>query len=200
VFAAFEIARDFETGLGGRLMLSAPQRMAIVVGYLIVALGRGVLVVVVLWGVALATGMPVKGSAVDLAGLIALALLLNLATALYGAGIALRFQTTASGVLILIPVFMVLFMTPVFVPLAKLTGWLGTAAHINPLTPAMEAGRGFLADDPVKVGLAFGAAAGLVLVFSLWAARGMRRAERGPGGRGGGGGGPRRGPRARRGG
>jgi ABC-2 type transport system permease protein len=190
VFASFEIARDFEIGLGGRLMLSAPKRMAIIAGYLIVALGRGVIVVAVVWAVALITGMPVRGSAVDIAALVALALLLNVATALYGAGVALRFQTSASGVLILIPVFMVLFLTPVFVPLKRLSGWLSTAASINPLTPVVEAARGFLAHSPTKVGLAFGAAAGLVVVFLLFAVRGMRKAERGPGGSA-----PRRRPR-----
>lgn len=194
VFSAFDIARDFEIGLGARLMLSAPKRMAIVVGYVIVGLGRGVVSVAVIWAVALLTGMPVRGDALDLAGLTALVLLMNIATTLYGAGIALRFQTTASGVLILIPVFMVLFLTPVFVQLKSLTGWLKTAAHINPITPVLEAGRGFLAHSPTKVGLAFACAGGLVVVFALWAATGMRKAARGPGGT------PRRrrGPRARR--
>jgi ABC-2 type transport system permease protein len=197
VFSAFDIARDYENGFGQRLMLAAPRRMALITGYVIVSFGRGLLVIGVVWGVALATGMPVRGDAIDVAAIIALALLLNLATALWGAGIALRFQTTASGVLILIPTFMALFMTPVFEPRHRLSGWLRTAADINPLTAPMEAGRGFLAHDRVSVGLGFAVAAGLVLLMMLWATRGMHKAERGPGGtpprR------PRGGPRARRG-
>jgi ABC-2 type transport system permease protein len=191
VFTAFDIATDYESGLGSRLMLAAPRRMAIVSGYLLVAVGRALLTIAVVWATALATGMPVRGGALEIAGLVALALLLNIATTLYGAGIALRFQSTASGVLVLIPVFMVLFLTPVFTPRDKLASWLQTAAGVNPLTPPMEAGRGFLADDPVSVGLAFAIAGGLVIAFWLWAVRGMRKAERGPGGAG------RRGPRRR---
>lgn len=183
VFGGIDVARDFESGFNQRLMLAAPQRMAIVAGYLIVALARGVLVVGLVWAVAVATGMPVRGTALDLAGLVALALLLNLATTLYGTGIVLRLQTTAAGVLILIPTFMVLFITPVFAPRHKLTGWLQTAADVNPLTPPMEAGRGLLANHPVSVGLAFAAAGGLVVVFAVWAVRGMRKAEKGPSGR-----------------
>jgi ABC-2 type transport system permease protein len=181
VFTAFEIAIDYQSGMGNRLMLASPRRMAIITGYLIVALGRGLVAVVAVWAVALAIGMPVRGGVPEIAGLVVLALLLNLATTLYGAGIALRFQSTASGVLILIPVFMVMFTTPVFSPREDLSGWLHAVASVNPLTALVEAGRGFLADDPVSVGLAFAVSGALLIAFSAWAARGMQRAEQGPG-------------------
>lgn len=180
-FTAFDIAIDFESGMGRRFMLAAPRRMSIVTGYLIVAIGRAVLGIAVVWAVALATGMPVRGQALEIVALVALALLLTVATALYGAGIALRFQSTPSNVLILIPVFMALFLTPVFTPRDELGSWLKTAAGVNPLTAPMEAGRGFLAGDPVSVGLSFAVAGGLVIAFWLWAVRGMRKAEQGPG-------------------
>lgn len=191
VFTTFDIAADYESGFGHRMMLAAPRRLAIVGGYVTVALWRGLLNVAVVFAIALLTGMPVRGNALDIAGLIALALLLNLVTTLYGAGIALRFQSTASGVLILIPTFMLFFLSPIFIPRHQLSGWLRDAADVNPLTPVLEAGRGFLADDPVKVALAFAALAGLLLLFSVWVLGGMRKAERGPGG------GSSRGPRAR---
>jgi ABC-2 type transport system permease protein len=192
VFTAFDIAIDYASGLGARFMIAAPQRMAIITGYVIVALGRGLVGIAVVWAIALATGMPVRGDAPEIAGIVVLALLLNVAATLYGAGIALRFQSTASSVLILIPVFMALFLTPAIVPRDRLGSWLGTLAGINPLTPPLEAGRGFLADDPVSVVLAFALAVGLVIVFWIWAMRGMRRAEQGPGAT------RRRGPRSRR--
>lgn len=191
VFTAFDIAIDWESGLGARLMLNAPRRLAIVAGYLIVAIGRALFAIAVVWAVALAIGMPVRGDVLEVAGLVLLALLLSVAATLYGAGVALRFQSTASSVLILIPVFMVLFLTPVFSPRDRLSGWLKTAAGGNPLTPPIEAGRGLLAGDPVHVALAFATAGGLVIVLSLWAIRGMRKAEEGPGAA------PRRGPRRR---
>jgi ABC-2 type transport system permease protein len=180
VFAAFQIAADYESGLGQRLMMAAPQRLAIIGGYLISTLFRFVFTMVVVWGVGLATGLPVRGGPLEIAGLMALLLLLNLATTLYGIGVALRLQTVAAGALIMIPVFMVLFLSPLFVERDQLSGWLKTAAGLNPLTPPLEAGRGFLADDPTKVGLAFGVAVGVVLFFLAFAVRGMIKAERGP--------------------
>ncbi|HEY1357696.1 MAG TPA: ABC transporter permease [Thermoleophilaceae bacterium] len=180
VFTGIEIAGDFGTGIGARLMLAAPRRMAIIGGYVVMSFVRGLIAVVVIGGIAVATGMPIRGGVLDMLGLVALALLLNVATTLYGAGMALRVQSAGGGVLIFIPVFMVMLLTPAFVPRDLLDGWLHTAASINPLTPAMEAGRDFMANTSANLGLAFGATAGLVAVFLLWAFTGMRKAERGP--------------------
>jgi ABC-2 type transport system permease protein len=196
VFTTFDVAADFESGFGNRMMLAAPRRLAIVGGYVMVALWRGVFNIVIVFAVALATGMSVRGDALDIVALVALALLLNTATTLYGTGVALRFQSTAAGVLVLIPTFMLFFVSPIFIPRHQLSGWLRDAADVNPLTPVLEAGRGFLAEDPVKVALAFASLAGLLALFSVWVIGGMHKAERGPGSSARG---PRaRGPRARR--
>jgi ABC-2 type transport system permease protein len=192
-FSAFEIATDYEMGFGNRLMLGARHRMAILVGYILLSLVRWVLTVGILWGVALGTSLDVKGGALDIAGIMALALLLNLATILYASGVALRLQSTTAGALITVPIFVLLFLSPVFVPQDQLSGWLSTAADIDPLTPVLEAGRGFLAGDPVHVAFAFGVLAGLVAACLLFAIRGMVRAGKGPKGER-----RRRGPGARR--
>lgn len=176
IFTSFELASDYQTGVANRMMTAAPRRMAIVAGYVISALGRGVVVMTVLWTVALIAGMPVRGSALEIISLVALALLLNVATTLYGAGIVLRLRSTAAGALILIPIFMVMFLTPVFTVRDQLGGWLETVASVNPLTALLEAGRGFLAGDPVSVALSFAAAFGLVIAACVWAMRGMRKA------------------------
>jgi ABC-2 type transport system permease protein len=183
VFASIDIAADYGSGIGNRMMLSAPRRLAILGGYLMVALTRAALAIAVLWGVALAIRMPVRGDALDIVGLVGLAFLLSIAATLWGAGVALRFRSVESGVLIMIPTFMIMFLTPVFVPRDKLSGWLKTVSGWNPLTSPIEAGRGFLAHDPVHVTLAFASAAGLVVFFGIWAIRGMHKAERASGGR-----------------
>ena len=178
MFSAFDITFDYQSGMGRRLMSGALRRLAIVFGYVAVALIRGVVAIAVVWVVGLVIGMPVRGDALQIAAIVALAMLLNLAAILWGAGIALRFQSTAAGALILIPVFMLIFLTPMMVPRDDLSGWVHTAANVNPLTPPLEAGRGFLADDPVSVGLAFATSAGLVVVLGRWTVLGMRAAER----------------------
>ena len=177
VFTGFGIARDFESGFARRLMLAAPNRAGIVLGYGAAALIRWVFTVAVVTGVAFAVGMKVGGTGVDLFGLYALALLLNVAALLWACGVAMRLRTMQAGPVMQMPVFLSLFFAPVYVPLSLLKGWIHAVAVVNPLTRVLEAGRGFLAGSPTDVGTAFGAALALAALFSLWALRGLRSAE-----------------------
>jgi ABC-type multidrug transport system permease subunit len=65
----------------------------------------------------------------------------------------------------------------VYVPLALLTGWVKTVAHVNPVTPLLETGRDFISGGHANLLLAAGVALGLVVVFAVWAVRGLRSAE-----------------------
>jgi ABC-2 type transport system permease protein len=177
VFTGFGIARDFESGFGRRLLLSAPHRTGIVLGYTVAAVARWAVTVGVVTAVALVVGMKVGGSGIDIAGLYALGLIINLAAVLWAAGVALRLRTMQAGPVMQMPVFLLLFFAPVYVPLALLQGWIHDVARINPITRVLEAGRGFLAGTPTEVGLAFGVAGALVVLFSFWALRGLRSAE-----------------------
>ena len=57
------------------------------------------------------------------------------------------------------------------------SGWIHGVAVANPLTRLIEAVRSLLAGQPFEVGIAFGVAFGLIVVFALWALGGLRRAE-----------------------
>jgi ABC-2 type transport system permease protein len=177
VFTGFGIARDFESGFARRLLLAAPHRTGIVFGYALAALGRWVATAIVLTAVAFAVGMKVGGSGIDLVGLYALAVIMNLAAVLWASGVAMRLRTMQAGPVMQFPVFLVLFFAPVYVPRELLAGWIHAIAVVNPITRVVEAGRGFLAASPTEVGAAFAAAVGLALGFALWAVRGLRRAE-----------------------
>jgi hypothetical protein len=177
VFTGFGIARDFESGFARRLLLAAPSRTGILLGYAVAALLRWQVTAVVLTTVALAAGMNVGGSGVDLFGLYTLALIVNAAALLWAAGVAMRLRTMQAGPIMQFPVFLVLFFAPVYVPLALLSGWIHGVATVNPLTRVLEAGRGFLAGSPTEVAAAFGAALALAAAFSFWALRGLRKAE-----------------------
>ena len=177
VFTGFGIARDFESGFARRLLLAAPNRTGIVLGYALAALIRWSVTATVLTIVALAVGMNVFGGTVDVVGMYTLALLVNLAGLLWASGVAMRFRTIQAGPIMQMPVFLILFFAPVYVPLGLLSGWIETVATLNPLTYVLEAVRSMLAGDEVHVASAFGIAAGLVALFSIWSLRGLRKAE-----------------------
>ena len=177
VFTGFGIARDFESGFGRRLLLAAPHRSGIVLGYAIAALVRWAVTATLLTLVAFASGMKVGGSGVDLFGLYGLAVLMNGAAVLWAAGVALRLRTMQAGPIMQMPAFLILFFAPVYVPLQLLEGWIHDVAVVNPITRVLEAGRSFVAASPTDTGAAFAVAVALVAAFSLWALRGLRSAE-----------------------
>jgi ABC-2 type transport system permease protein len=177
VFTGFGIARDFESGFARRLLLAAPHRTGIVIGYAAAALCRWLVTATFLTGVAFAVGMQVGGHGVDLPALYVLAAMVNTAAVLWACGVAMRLRTMQAGPVMQMPVFLVLFFAPVYVPLDLLKGWIHGVAIVNPLTRVLEAGRGFVAGSPTQVAAAYGAAAGLAALFSWWAVRGLRKAE-----------------------
>ncbi len=177
VFTGFGIARDFEGGFARRFLLAATDRRAIVAGYALAALTRAAVTWAVLTTVALVAGMEVGGGGVDLFGLFGLAVLVNLAAALWAAGVAMRVRSLQGGPLMQFPTFLVLFLAPVYVPLDLLSGWIHAVASVNPITALLEAGRGFISGEPTVVALAFAIAIALPLLFALWARGGLRRAE-----------------------
>ncbi len=182
VFTGFGIVRDFETGFARRLMVAAPDRRGILLGYGLGALGRWALTATVLTSVAVLAGMEVGGNGVDLFGLYLLAVLVNACGLLWSAGIAMRFRTLQAAPLMQLPIFLSLFFAPVFVPVELLAGWLEAIARLNPVTLLLEAGRSLIAGQPEGVGAAFAAAVALIGGFSVWALRGLRRAEAAGGG------------------
>jgi ABC-2 type transport system permease protein len=177
VFTGFGIARDFETGFARRYLLAASNRGGIVAGYALAALVRAFVTWTVLTVVALIAGMEVGGSGVDLFGLYGLAVLVNLAATLWAAGVAMRVRSIQGGPLMQFPTFLILFLAPVYVPLALLSGWIHAVASVNPVTALLTSGRGFISGDATQVALAFAIAVVLPVLFALWARGGLKRAE-----------------------
>src|ERR671930_519272 len=113
VFTGFGIARDFESGFMRRLMLAAPNRIGIVLGYAIAGLVRWITVIVVVTGVAFAAQMKIGGNGVDLVALYTLGFLLSIVGTLWSAGVAMRLRTQQAFPVIQMPVFILLFFAPV---------------------------------------------------------------------------------------
>ncbi len=177
VFTGFGVARDFEGGFARRLLLASPRRSGIVLGYAIAAFLRWAIVASAVTVVALVAGMEVSGDPVELVAMYSLALLVNVCGFMWSAGIAMRFRSIQAGPLMQMPVFLLLFFAPVYVPLDLLSGAMHAVATLNPVTYMLEAGRSLISGEPEEVALAFVLAAALAGLLVLWAFRGLRRAE-----------------------
>jgi ABC-2 type transport system permease protein len=178
VFTGFSVARDYESGFARRFMLGADHRSGIIAGYVLAAITRAGFTISVITVIALLTGLSIHGGGVDVAAMYALALGVNVVATLFGTGVALRLRTMQAGPALQMPVFLTLFLAPVFVPRELLGGWVKVVSGGNPMTAFLDAERGFIAGTPTHVGVAYGAIAALLAVMTLWAARGMRSAAR----------------------
>jgi ABC-type multidrug transport system permease subunit len=177
VFTGFGVARDFEGGFARRLLLASPNRRGIVLGYALAAAARWSITAAMLTTIALVTGMQIGADIPQIVGLYTLALLVNVCGFMWAGGMAMRMRTIQAGPLMQMPVFLVLFFAPVYVPLNLLSGWIHAVAVVNPVTYLLEAGRSLIAGSPVDVALAFGLVVLLIGVFATWAFRGLRSAE-----------------------
>ena len=179
VFTGFGIARDFERGFVRRLLLAAPRRSGIVFGYVLATMARWLFTISVVFVVGLLLGMDIDGGVLDLGTLLLLALLLNAGGTLWAAGVAMRLRSAQAGPVMQMPVFLLIFLAPVFVPLGLLTGWIRSVANVNPFTAFLEGARSLLAGSTETVAVAFGIAIPLALLFAFWSFTGLRAAERG---------------------
>jgi ABC-2 type transport system permease protein len=177
VFTGFGIARDFESGFARRIMLATPNRSALLAGYVISAVVRAVVIGAMLFAIGLLVGMQVSSSFGELILLIGLALLMNLAAVLWASGIAFRFRSIQAGPLMQVPVFMILFLTPVYVPVNLLSGWIHTVARLNPVTAVVEAARSLIAAAPEYVALAYVSMSAVGCLLLYWSISGLRKAE-----------------------
>ena len=177
VFTGFSIAADFQMGFGRRLMLATPNRSALIAGYGMVALTRALITFGVVTGIAVAAGMEIGAGAAELAAMYGLAAIVNVAGVLFAAGVALRFRSLQATPLMQVPVFLFLFLAPVYVPRELLTGWVEAVSGFDPATHIMETGRELLAGQPADVLGALAIAAGLVAAMLIFAIRGLRKAE-----------------------
>lgn len=179
VFTGYSAARDFELGFAPRIFLAVPDRSAVLAGYLLVATVRSLIAAAAVTLAALAGGMTLR---CDLAQALLVAVLVVLVAVIatcWTTGVAMRLRTTRAGPLMHTPVLIAMFLTPVYVPLGLLGGWLRAAASWNPLTQLVEASRALLVGTNAHLLQSLLLAALLVLVFGAWALRGMRITARG---------------------
>lgn len=174
----FTIAADFQTGFSRRLMLAVADRRAILLGYVMSTFARAAIMSGIVTGVATLAGLEVLGSPAEIAAMYVLALCMSICGTLWAAGVMFRARDPGLAPAMQIPMFVAIFLAPVYVPMDLLEGWLHAVATVNPITYVMQAARSLLAGAPADIGLGVAAVAGLFLVLLAWALGGVRSAER----------------------
>ncbi len=138
------IVRDIESGYFDKLLLTPISRGALLLGTIIagaIILGLQTAVVML---IGLLMGLQPETGFVGIAAVMGLALLLGTGFSGFTVGIALRTGNAAAtqgGSFLFFPLT---FLTATFVPVSLLSGWIKTAAALNPITYLLEAMRSLL--------------------------------------------------------
>jgi ABC-2 type transport system permease protein len=177
VFSGFSIAADFQFGFGKRLLLATPHRTALILGYGIVAVIRAAITLTVVTVAGLIVGLKIDGGGLDVFGMYGLAAIINVTGLLFAAGVALRFRSLQATPLMQVPVFLFLFLAPVYVPRHLLGGWVHSVAPFNPATHVMETARELIAGQGADYLATLGIVSALLAAVFVFAIRGLRQAE-----------------------
>ena len=147
--AALFLVEDIEGGYFDKLRATPIPRTAIVSGWLIAELAKGVLIATLVTVLGLTFGITIASGVLGFVLLVALTALWSVVFVGFMQLIALKTRSAAatnSGGLIFFPL---LFLTPNFVPRDMLTRPMEVAATFNPVTYLMEALRSLILRDLV---------------------------------------------------
>jgi ABC-2 type transport system permease protein len=178
--AGQSIVRDIERGYFDKLLLTPINRWALLLGPMISASFILVLQTLLVVGVAVLMGLRPETGLPGVGALLVLSLLTGVAFAGFTVGIALRTGSAAATQGAGFLFFPLSFLTATFVPLNLLSGWIRTAAELNPITYIIDAGRAVLNtgwdnDVMVRALIACFVLGGITFTFALTSLRARAR-------------------------
>jgi ABC-type multidrug transport system permease subunit len=139
--AGSNLARDIEQGWFDRLLVAPVPRPLLIVGPILGAVSRSMVPATVVLIVGLLIGADLTGGVPGLLALYAAAAGFCATAALWGVFMAVTFRTQQAGPLMQQGVFLAVFLSTAYTPLVLLHGWLGSVAHLNPVTHILEMAR-----------------------------------------------------------
>jgi ABC-2 type transport system permease protein len=132
--AGSDMATDIETGFFDRLISSPVARQSILVGRIGGAAASAAFQSVVLMGVFLAFGAPVKSGLLGAVALVIISVLLGVALAGFGLMVALRTGSPEATQAMFPLIFVAIFVSSAFFPTELMKGWYQQVAEVNPIT------------------------------------------------------------------
>jgi ABC-type multidrug transport system permease subunit len=139
--AGSNLARDIELGWFDRLLVAPVPRPLLIVGPILGAVSRSMVPTTVVLVVGLLIGADLTGGVPGLLALYVAAAGFCATAALWGVFMAVTFRTQQAGPLMQQGVFLAVFLSTAYTPLVLLHGWLGSVAHLNPITHVLEMAR-----------------------------------------------------------
>ena len=137
----FSTVRDIESGFFDRLRMAPTPRLALIIGPLITAWIRVLIVITAALFVGFLFGARLTDGVAGLVTLYAAGLGVATAAAGWGLGLAYRFGDMRAAALMQLTFFNAIFLSNAQAPLNVMSGWLHAVARINPFTNILRLAR-----------------------------------------------------------
>ncbi len=137
----FSTVRDLESGFYDRLRMSPAPRRALLLGPLLSALTRAVMVVTLVTIISFGLGARTTGGPLALVTLLAAGAGMSVIGTGWGLGLAYRFKDMRAAAIMQLTLFLGLFLTTAQAPLSIMQGWLYDVARLNPFTQILQLAR-----------------------------------------------------------
>jgi ABC-2 type transport system permease protein len=171
--------RDLESGFYDRLRMAPAPRRSLLLGPLLSAWARVLVVVTVVFLIGTLLGARLTGGVLGLLPLYVSGLGIAVVSTGWALGLAFRFRDMRAAAIMQLTLFLSLFLTTAQAPLEVMEGWLYDVARLNPLTRVLDLARmGFLGDlswSGTWPGLL--ALAVLSALAMVWARTGLNRLD-----------------------
>jgi len=170
--AGFSMIRDLQTGFYDRLRMAPARRNALLLGPIIAAAVRALIVVTLVFAIGTLLGARLTDGPLGLLTLAVAGVGMAVVGTGWGLGLAYRFGDMRAAAIMQLTLFLGLFLTEAQTPLDVMEGWLHSVARVNPLTNVLRLARtGFLGE--ITWGDSWGGLLAIVAlgVLAVWFAR-----------------------------
>jgi ABC-2 type transport system permease protein len=175
----FSTVRDLESGFYDRLRMSPAPRRALLLGPLLSALTRAVMVVALVTIISFGLGARTTGGPLALVTLLAAGAGMSVIGTGWGLGLAYRFKDMRAAAIMQLTLFLGLFLTTAQAPLSIMQGWLYDVARLNPFTQILQLARAGFVNEMAWEHIWGGLVAILVIgaLTTVFAWTGLRRLQ-----------------------
>lgn len=171
--------RDLESGFYDRLRMAPAPRRALLLGPLLSAWIRVLVVVTVVYIVGVLLGARLTGGLLGIVPLYLAGLGIAVVSTGWALGLAFRFRDMRAAAIMQLTLFLSLFLTTAQAPLEVMDGWLYHVARLNPLTQVLDLARTGFLGEPSFATVWPGMLALVVLgaLAMVWARTGLKRLD-----------------------
>ena len=163
----FTTITDLESGFYDRIRLAPAPRTSLIVGPLMAAIVRALIVTTIVLIVGALFGARLTHGPIGLVYLYIAGLGVATFGTGWGLGLAYRFRDMRAAAVMQLTFFLLLFLTEAQAPLDIMEGWLEGVTRVNPINNVIRLARVGFVDEPITLNNGWGGVAAVVGISAL---------------------------------